>query len=291
MELQWPLILFTTFIAWSAGLFATQGAFALKGEAPKAQLPALACSLVLMGVGGVAVFFHLQHWERIFNGFGHLSSGITQELICIVLMVVAMVVFFVYLRRDEKMPQWAGWAAVAASALLVIVMGHSYMMAARPGWNSVLEVCSLLGAACAMGPATMAVVASFAGGAESDAFGTFNLGGFTANAVFTVAYVAAMALASSSFTHVSYYFDPTLPTEPIVDLSVITPFTGDALMPTVAAIVLVLAGLGAAFMGKKGGNWKLWGAVALIAAFVASIVLRMAFYAMGVSVYPFYSFY
>ena len=32
MELQWPLILFTTFVAWSAGLFGAQGAAALAGE-------------------------------------------------------------------------------------------------------------------------------------------------------------------------------------------------------------------------------------------------------------------
>ena len=24
-------------------------------------------------VSGIAVFFHLQHWDRIFNGFGHLQ--------------------------------------------------------------------------------------------------------------------------------------------------------------------------------------------------------------------------
>ena len=38
MELQWPLILFTTLVAWSAGVFGTQAVLALRGEAPKAQL-------------------------------------------------------------------------------------------------------------------------------------------------------------------------------------------------------------------------------------------------------------
>ena len=71
MELQWPLILFTTFVSWSAGVFAAQGALVLKGAAPRAQMPAFICSAALLVVGGVAVFFHLEHWERIFNGFGH----------------------------------------------------------------------------------------------------------------------------------------------------------------------------------------------------------------------------
>ena len=45
MELQWPLILFTTFVAWSAGLFGAQGAAALAGEGRRAQMPALIGSM------------------------------------------------------------------------------------------------------------------------------------------------------------------------------------------------------------------------------------------------------
>ena len=107
MELQWPLILFTAFVAWSAGLFGTQSVLAVMGKAKKAQMPMLITSIVLLAVGGIAVFFHLEHWERIFNGFGHLTSGITQELIAIVVLFVVMVVYFVYLRRsgdEAKVP-------------------------------------------------------------------------------------------------------------------------------------------------------------------------------------------
>ena len=78
MELQWPLILFTTLLAWAAGLFAAQCVWALRGKGARAQMPALITSAVLLVVGGIAVFFHLEHWERIFNGFGHMTSGITQ---------------------------------------------------------------------------------------------------------------------------------------------------------------------------------------------------------------------
>ena len=79
MELQWPLILFTTLVAWSAGLFGAQAVAVLRGGGGRAQMPALVASVALLAAGGIAVFFHLQHWERIFNGFGHLTSGITQE--------------------------------------------------------------------------------------------------------------------------------------------------------------------------------------------------------------------
>ena len=95
MELQWPLILFTTLVAWSAGVFGTQAVLALRGEAPKAQLSCWITAAVLLAAGGIAVFFHLEHFERIFNGFGHLTSGITQELIAIVVLAVAAIVYLV----------------------------------------------------------------------------------------------------------------------------------------------------------------------------------------------------
>ena len=65
MELQWPLILFTAFVAWAGGLLATQGIFALKKEGEKTQKLATLVTLILLVVGGIAVFMHLQHWERI----------------------------------------------------------------------------------------------------------------------------------------------------------------------------------------------------------------------------------
>ena len=102
MELQWPLILFTTLVAWSAGVFGTQAVLALRGEAPKAQLSCWITAAVLLAAGGIAVFFHLEHFERIFNGFGHLTSGITQELIAIVVLAVAAIAFGLWRDAREK---------------------------------------------------------------------------------------------------------------------------------------------------------------------------------------------
>ena len=147
------MILFTTLVAWSAGVFGTQAVLALRGEAPKAQLSCWITAAVLLAAGGIAVFFHLEHFERIFNGFGHLTSGITQELIAIVVLAVVMVVYFVYLRRggdEAKVPTWLSIVGIVVAAILVIVMGHSYMMASLPAWNSLLQIASLLGAALSL---------------------------------------------------------------------------------------------------------------------------------------------
>ena len=148
MELQWPLIVFTTLVAWSAGLFGTQALMAAFGTGKRAQVPAWIASAVLLAVGGIAVFFHLEHWERIFNGFGHLTSGITQELIAIVVLAVVAVAYLVLMRKSDdgaSVPKWLAWLSVALSVVLVAVMAHSYTMAARPAWDSVLWILYVLG--------------------------------------------------------------------------------------------------------------------------------------------------
>ena len=288
MELQWPLILFTTFMAWSAGLFATQGVFALRGEAAKSQMKAWVVSVVLLVVGGIAVFFHLEHWERIFNGFGHLTSGITQELIAIVVMAVVMVIMFAYLRRtanDPHIPAWVSVLAIISALLVVIACGHSYMMASRPAWNSVFEELSLIGAACILGPATFAIILK---GDEMGPIATMSMvAGSIVNLVCSVAYLVSMNFME--FTQFdATYFDPTSPTKAMVDVASINPFSGDALVFSMLVIVGAAVAVVAAFMGKKQGNWKVWGAVALVAAVVAAICLRVVFYVLGVSVFAFY---
>ena len=208
MELQWPLILFTTFVAWSAGLFGAQGLAVLAGEGKRAQLPALIGSVVLLAIGGIAVFFHLEHWERIFNGFGNPTSGITQELVCIVVMAVLMVVLFVMLRKSEgaadavAAPKWLATLMVIASAVTVLVTGHSYMMEARPAWDTVLGPLSLLGVACALGPATFAVIETVRDEAVGRGIALGAVVGAAANAVLSVAYLLVMEGSTEAYTEV-----------------------------------------------------------------------------------------
>ena len=151
MELQWPLILFTTLTAWGCGVLGGAGALALKGAGKKSQQLLAILSCALLAAGGIAVFFHLQHRERIFNGFGHITSGITQELIAIVVFVVIAVAYFAMARKSDDggtLPKGVAWVAIAISVILAAVCAHSYMMPARPAWDSVLEVLSIVGAAC-----------------------------------------------------------------------------------------------------------------------------------------------
>ena len=221
MELQWPLIVFTTLVAWSAGLFGTQALMAAFGTGKRAQVPAWIASAVLLAVGGIAVFFHLEHWERIFNGFGHLTSGITQELIAIVVLAVVAVAYLVMLRNSDdgaSVPKWLAWLSVALSVVLVAVMAHSYTMAARPAWDSVLWILYVLGNACVLGPATFTLILGAAGSGErSGAVGLAALAGSALNAAASIAFSAFLQFSAGSFADVGYYFDPTHPTRAMAD--------------------------------------------------------------------------
>ncbi len=287
MELQWPLILFTTLGAASAGVFATQGIYAILGKGQKAQLPALITSVVLLAVAGIAVFFHLQHWERIFNGFGHLSSGITQELIAIVVMVIVMVVYFAMLRREGQAPKWAGILAVVISAILVVIMGMSYMMAARPAWDNILQILSLIGYALAVGAGVFALLDASVQ-EDAELHGLYGLVGTIVNAVCTLGFVFMMSSAANSFTNVGNYFDPNHPTVPMSSATDYSPFSGDAMAFTVCAIILALAAVAFAVFGKQSKKWTIAGAGTAVCALIGAALLRAVFFACGGSVFMFY---
>ena len=291
MELQWPLILFTTLLAWAAGVFGAQCLYALRGQGTRAQMPALITSAALLVVGGIAVFFHLEHWERIFNGFGHLTSGITQELIAIVALAVVAVIYLVFLRKsgDGTVPRWIAVAALVFSAILVVVCGHSYMMAARPAWDSVLQIGSLVGAALILGPLTLGVIMACAGD-DLAPLRLVALVGTVVGTVLIAVYAVVMQMAGESFIGMGHYFDPTHPTAPVVDTA--------ALFGSQIGLIwgggVGLGGLvpaACAFMATRKGDsvaWKLWGSAGVACAVIGAVTLRAAFYSLGLSVFMFF---
>ena len=286
MELQWPLILFTSFVAASAGLFAVQGCYALSGKGQKAQLPATIASIVLLAVGGIAVFFHLTHPDRIFNGFGHMTSGITQELIAIVIVLVLMVLFFVFARQGG-IPKWLGILAIIGAMGLIAVMGHSYMVDSRPAWNSYLQPLSLIGIGWAFGAGAFAALDA-AQEEDHALHGPMTLVCTALGAVCTAIYAFAMGGAANSFTSVGNYFDPTHPTYGMVDIASFNPMAGANAGITIGAVAFAISAFAFALWGKSSKKWNVAGWAIAACACVSAILLRMAFYNTGGSVFLFY---
>jgi DMSO reductase anchor subunit len=289
MEIQIPLVLFTSFLAWSIGAFVTQCILSLKGEGKQLQIIVLITSVVLLAIGGISVTFHLTHVFNLFNGFGHITSGITQELIGIVILVIVMVLYFLMARRSEdaSVPKWLAIVGIVVSIILLIAMGHSYMMVSRPAWDSVLQLLSLFGGACVLGPATVAVIAAIKG-VEIPSIGKLNVVGSIVNAVLTVAYLVAMQVSSSTLQSFAYYFDPTHPNYAVKSASDASLFSGDCVAFTILTILGLIVAVVAAYMGKKSGDWKKWGIVVIVAGLVCVVALRIAMYVMGASYFMVY---
>ena len=100
MHPEWPLILFTFFLCVAGGSLGAQGLLNVMGKGKKMQLASLVTALAALVVGGLSVFMHLQHWERIFNGFGHITSGITLEFIGCIVFAVVLVLYFPVFNGD-----------------------------------------------------------------------------------------------------------------------------------------------------------------------------------------------
>ena len=290
MEIQIPLVLFTSFLAWSVGIFGTQALLAMKKKGGEIQVPSLIAAVIVLAIGGIAVVFHLTHPFNLFNGFGHLTSGITQELIAIVILVVVMVIYFLMLRRseDNSVPAWLAVLAIVAGLILIVAMGHSYMMPSRPAWNSILQLLSLLGAACVLGPATVAIIAG-AKKVDIPELGLFNVVGSLVNAVLVAAFLGIMSMAGGSFESFSYYFDPTHPNNPLKSGADMALTSGNAMGMTVLVVLGALVAVIGAFVGKKQENkWLTWGCIILAAGLICTIALRVLMYMMGETMFMLY---
>lgn len=214
MEREWPLILFTFFVCASSGTLLMQGVLALRGEGKRMQIGSLLTSLILMAIGGIAVFMHLQHWERMFNGFGHITSGITQELIGVVLIIVGIVLYFLFARRTEDgiAPKWASIVAVVVSIAMVFLMAHSYNMPARVSWDTFMLEAFYLVNMVLMGSLIALVIAYASKERASMGFlAKVALVAAIVQALVVLAYAAVLNTSTGSFANPGYYFDPTLP--------------------------------------------------------------------------------
>ena len=132
---------------------------------------------------------------------------------------------------------------------------------------------------------------------------TVALIGAAVNAVTTIVYAVTLQFLEGSFTTVGYYSDPTMPTAPLVDVTAVgNVFTGElaplmwigvilvgAVVPLIAALLEKRSGATPAADGTAvASRAELWMAVAVIAAVIGAICMRVVFYELGASVFMLY---
>ncbi len=294
MEIQWPLILFTFFNCLAGGIFLMQGILTLSGKGKQMQLVSCVSAIVALAVGGLAVFFHLQHPLRMLNGFGHITSGITIELIFVIVFAVAVVLYFLMMRRSEEgvAPAWCAILAIVVSVALPFATGDSYLMSAIPVWDTMLLPLYYVVATVMLGGLAAMIIAGATKCEDAVKLSsTVALIGSIVCAAITVIYAVAISGMGEHFTEMEYYFDPTLPdvamrqTEEVTGAILAGEHAVAFWLGCIAVGCAVPAVLSALVMvGKIAADKALIVAVvAIVCAIIGTIVWRVLLYEVAVN--------
>ena len=298
MEVQYPLVFFTLFLCLSSGMLLFQGILLAQGRGTKPFHTAMiVVQLAALVIGGFSSFLHLHHWERIFNGFGHLSSGITQELIGVVVTVVVLVVMFMMLRKGGENGRpaaaWVGILALIVGIVMGFVCAHSYYMSARPAWSNFTLYLYYYASELVLGAAgTWLVAAAFKqDAAVTDLMAKLTCAMGVVSAIAVV--VAGFFWTSIPFNDVGYSFHTTDPTAPLPDPTgaLAGPLSGaDAALFWGGAVVVgsLVAAVCGFFGWKKPQAALPVAAGALACSLVGGVCFRVVLYAVGVSYYVYF---
>lgn len=198
MSIQWPLLLFSVLLGTSSGMLVYLGAHELCGRRISGRFLIAVAALVLLGVGGCASTLHLGHPERALHIMGNMGSGLSRELIAVGVTGVVSLVYAVLARKDYSGASKAfGIAGLVMGVVLPLVAGSSFMMAARPAWDSFAVPLMYLGTGLGLG-LTLAAAIACAKGADDDerAFAAkLAFAGIAAAIAATAVYVAWIAMA------------------------------------------------------------------------------------------------
>lgn len=284
MAIQWPLVIFTLFVTLGAGVLFALGILGAAGKDKEVRFPALAVALGAIVVGGIASAFHLQHMERIFNGFGKLSSGITQELIFIVVAFAAIVLYFAMARKGDT-PKWVGIVAIVAGLALAFFCSHSYSMAARPAWDNFFMYAFYMGGAFLLGTVTVLGLQGLVG-AESGLMAKLAVVAGALQTIIVAGYSFFVGSLGGSYHDIELYFDSTEPTKAILDAgNAVTSYMGEngllfwgGAVALGAVIPLVLSAL---CLKKQGKPVAVLAFAALACALVGGIIFRVVLYNLG----------
>lgn len=268
MEIQWALVLFTVISGAGAWLFA----FSMLGNLlKKDELPSkleTIVSFVLLVVGGCASVFHLSHVDRILEALNHPTSGIFIEAALIGVCCVILAIYFIMLLRGTSK---SAMTVVGVIGMIMCVIfsyecGASYMMDARPAWNTIATPLAYFGTACAAG-AGLNMLLKGAQKRPAEAVSIAGMFGIVGGALGLVLAGAFFLVAGTSLTE---------STNGAIMWAAVT---------IVTAIVLIACG---AMLRAKPESVLALGAVALVVGVVAAMAMRVAMWLIGT---PFMDFF
>ena len=268
MEIQWALVLFTVVSGAGAWLFAfSMLGSLLKKDAAPGKMETIT-AFVLVAVGGCMSVMHLSHVDRILEALNHPTSGIFIEAAMIGVLCVILAVYFVLLARNssEKARTAVGVLGLLVGMVFTYACGSSYLMEARPAWQTVTLPLAYFGTAASAG-AGLNLLLKAVQKRDEQAVSFAGLMAVVGGALGAVL-AAAFCIAAG-------------------------PYVAAADNGAVAWVVALFAALAAvvvcgAVALKQPKNALAMGAIALVAGVVAAIALRAAMWLIGT---PFMDFF
>ena len=280
MAVQWPLLFFSVLIGISGSIMVFIGIGELRGKFKELRFTPAVIALVLLIVGGCISALHLGHPERALHILGNYTSGLSRELFAVGGLAVATFVYAILVKKEfEKPAKIFAVIAMVLGLVLPFVAGASYIMPARPAWDSVTLPLMYLGTGIGMGFVFMAALAcKKCSDAEAREALLIALIGVVIAVVAMACYIVWLAVAPW----------------PAADRDIARLLSGDLglyfwLGVVALGIVVPLACAGYAYVKRENLNrcaCMLWAAFAC--SVVGNIALRVIMYLMASSVEQFF---
>ncbi len=276
MAVQWPLLIFSLLTGASAGMMVFAGIGELTGRFKRVRFLFAVVAFVLLAVGGCASVLHLGHPERALHILGNVNSGLSKELFAVGALAVLTFVYAILAKKEfNGAAKVFGVLALIAGLALPFVAGASYMMAARPTWDSVTLPLMYVGTGIGVGFALCAALALMRGDEHDAPFAVkLALAGIVVMVVAMAAYVAWIAMAP--------YQDGTRSIDRLVSGDMALAFwLGVVVLGAAAPLVLAALAVKQPIAAGRAAT-LLWAALAC--SVVGGIALRVVMYALGTSV-------
>ena len=286
MDIQWPLLIFSVLLGVTSGSFVFLGVGEIKGKFKDVRFLGALIAFVCLAVGGCVSVLHMGHPERATHLLGNLGSGLSKELFVVAIMGIVAIVYLVLSKKDYPGASKAfGVIGAVLGLVLPFVAGASYLIAARPAWDSVTLPLMYLGGGLAMGMLLMAGLVLLRGKAAEEGGFALKLAlvGVVVMVVLSLAYVAWIAMAP--------YQAPSRSIERLIsgDLAIMF-WVGVVVVglvaPTALTALAVVKAKGEAALANP-ASLATYVFIACACSAVGAVVLRMIMYAVGTSVEQF----
>ena len=171
MEIQWPLLIFSVLLGVTSGSFVFLAVGELRGKFRDVRFAGALIALICLAVGGCVSVLHMGHPERATHLLGNLGSGLSKELFVVAIMGIVALIYLVLAKKDyPTASKVSGVLGAVLGLVLPFVAGASYLIAARPAWDSIALPLMFLGGGLAMGMTLMCGLVLLSGADDERGF-------------------------------------------------------------------------------------------------------------------------